>query len=473
MSVDINLNNVMGRVAATASQWAIDSTVYPANYLLITTDVFYTGTDQTRKFKISDGVREWADLEYFPDVNLGDASTFQGSKDYTDAEIAQEVIDRNAAINSALEGLKWKQTVRLASTANLASPIGAQTIDGVLSVVGDRILLKDQSSPAQNGIYICNVGGWTRSTDASTAAELQGAVVSVDEGTVNSDTTWRQSADNIILGTTAITWVSFGGVSLSKATTSEINTGTDNDKYIVPDQLEGSKYLNQSGSKISATATGTDTYAATITPSITAYTNTQRFFILFTNANTGAATLNLNTLGAKSIVKEGIKALVAGDIPAGSILCVAYDGTNFQIVNTRKRFVTIDLGWFAVSSIGDLQTLYFAHGLTPATGDTITGPYSMYTGIVREVWINSRSSGTPSNEDTTFKLFLNGVNAGTITTTFKWDNGAAGNFASHHVTGLAISITKDQKVSSEITTPTYATNPTNTTLYMTLLIELS
>jgi len=80
------------------------------------------------------------------------------------------------------------------------------------------------------------------------------------------------------------------------------------------------------------TATGTDTYAATLSPAITAYVSTQVFNIKFTNGNTGAATININAIGAKSIVKNGSAALISGDIIAGQIYTLAYDGTNFQIV---------------------------------------------------------------------------------------------------------------------------------------------
>lgn len=123
------------------------------------------------------------------------------------------------------------------------------------------------------------------------------------------------------------------------ATATELNTGTDNAKFASALALEGSKYLNQSSSKISATAAGTDTYTATIAPAITAYTSTQRFFITFTNANTGAATLNLNGLGAKSLVKNGSVALVKGDIAANEIVMVAYDGTNFQLVGWDASWI--------------------------------------------------------------------------------------------------------------------------------------
>ncbi|MFZ2905321.1 MAG: right-handed parallel beta-helix repeat-containing protein [Cyclobacteriaceae bacterium] len=77
---------------------------------------------------------------------------------------------------------------------------------------------------------------------------------------------------------------------------------------------------------------GTDTYTATLSPAITAYANGQRVYLKFTNANTGAATINLNGLGAKTIKKSGGTDLAAGDIQANQILCLIYDGTNFQVV---------------------------------------------------------------------------------------------------------------------------------------------
>lgn len=80
------------------------------------------------------------------------------------------------------------------------------------------------------------------------------------------------------------------------------------------------------------TAAGTDTYTASLSPTISAYASGQSFRVRFTNANTGAATINFNSLGAKAIVKNGSTALVAGDINAGQILLLGYDGTNMQVI---------------------------------------------------------------------------------------------------------------------------------------------
>ena len=79
------------------------------------------------------------------------------------------------------------------------------------------------------------------------------------------------------------------------------------------------------------TVSGTDTYTATPSPAITSYTAT-RYFVKFTNANTGASTINLNGLGAKALIKNGATALEVGDIVANQIYSIAYDGVSFQLV---------------------------------------------------------------------------------------------------------------------------------------------
>jgi hypothetical protein len=98
-------------------------------------------------------------------------------------------------------------------------------------------------------------------------------------------------------------------------------------------------FLNSSSTFQSlTTATGTNTYAAT--GSITTYATGFGILVKFTNANTGAATLNVNSLGAKDIKKNATVALAAGDISATQILLLIYDGTNFQVVGGGgNRFI--------------------------------------------------------------------------------------------------------------------------------------
>jgi hypothetical protein len=89
----------------------------------------------------------------------------------------------------------------------------------------------------------------------------------------------------------------------------------------------------QAGATTIATVTGTDTLTGSLTPAIAAYAAGNLFSFVAANTNTGAATINLNSLGAKSITKLGTTALAAGDIVSGQLHLIEYDGTRFQLIN--------------------------------------------------------------------------------------------------------------------------------------------
>lgn len=101
------------------------------------------------------------------------------------------------------------------------------------------------------------------------------------------------------------------------------------------------------------TASGTNTYTVTLAPVPAAYVNGMTYTVTFTNANSGASTLNANTLGAKAIQYKGA-ALTGAEIPAGATVALMYDGTQFQIVGvigggggstpTGTGFVTVTAG---------------------------------------------------------------------------------------------------------------------------------
>jgi hypothetical protein len=120
-------------------------------------------------------------------------------KDYVDALVA-----------ASAAGLDFKDAVRAATTANITLS-GAQTIDGVSVIAGDRVLVKDQSSGAENGIYVAASGAWARSDDANVSAEVTaGLFVMVNEGTVGADTGWILTTNApITLGSTALTFTKF------------------------------------------------------------------------------------------------------------------------------------------------------------------------------------------------------------------------------------------------------------------------
>lgn len=135
----------------------------------------------------------------FVQVNLTNAPTAAGHA------ATKEYVDNLA------QGLDVKQSVRAGTTANITLS-GTQTIDTVVLIAGDRVLVKNQTLPAQNGIYLVAAGAWTRVVDMDSWAEIPGSFVFVEDGTINADTSWVATANQGgTLGTTAITWAQFSG----------------------------------------------------------------------------------------------------------------------------------------------------------------------------------------------------------------------------------------------------------------------
>lgn len=114
-------------------------------------------------------------------------------------------------VDSLVSGLNVKVSVLVATTANITLS-GTQTIDGVAVPAGERVLVKNQTTSSQNGLYIVAAGAWIRTTDADTWNELVSAFVFVERGTQNADTGWVCTCDpGGTLGTTAIVVAQFAG----------------------------------------------------------------------------------------------------------------------------------------------------------------------------------------------------------------------------------------------------------------------
>lgn len=143
-------------------------------------------------------------------VSSSDAAT----KGQVDAAIA-------AGISTVAD---FKQSVRAATTTNI-SLTGNPTIDGVVLTTGDRVLVKNQSTGSQNGIYITAAGSWTRSTDSDANAEVTcGLTVVVEEGTNNGGRIWILTTPNpIVVGSTSLSFSAITGVTAGNGLT---GTGT-------------------------------------------------------------------------------------------------------------------------------------------------------------------------------------------------------------------------------------------------------
>ena len=133
----------------------------------------------------------------------------------TDAQLANK-----AYVDGVAAGLDIKGSCRAGTTANITLS-GLQTIDGVVLVAGNRVLVKNQTNASENGIYtVVDAGAWTRTPDMDQPAEFAGSFTFIEEGVGLADTGWVCTTNNpVVIGTTAITWVQFSsaGVVLAGA----------------------------------------------------------------------------------------------------------------------------------------------------------------------------------------------------------------------------------------------------------------
>jgi hypothetical protein len=107
-----------------------------------------------------------------------------------------------------------KEPVRLASTGNLALA-GLLTVDGVVTVAGDRVLVKDQTNATENGIYTASAGTWYRAPDANSSRTLiSGMKAHVQEGTVNGGAIWSLATNRPDVGDDDIEWEFYFSVGL-------------------------------------------------------------------------------------------------------------------------------------------------------------------------------------------------------------------------------------------------------------------
>jgi hypothetical protein len=119
-----------------------------------------------------------------------------------------------AQLQSAINGLSWHGAVRAASTGNVTIATPGAAIDGVTLATGNRVLLKNQTTATENGVYVFNGASspLTRAADGVQGTLNAGAAFYVDEGTVNADTSYTLTTDDpITVGTTSLAFGKFSG----------------------------------------------------------------------------------------------------------------------------------------------------------------------------------------------------------------------------------------------------------------------
>ena len=233
-------------------------------------------------------------------------------------------------VDSARQGLDVKASVRVATTAaiNLSTDLEAgDVIDGVTLVAGDRVLVKNQGTASENGIYVAVASGAaSRSSDANGTADTgeltSGTFTFVEAGTVNFDSGFVVSTDGTItVGTTGITWTQFSGAGsfeagdgLSKSGTQVNVNVTSNRTAITADAIDiSANYVGQASITTLGTITtgvwnGTDVAVADggsgASDAAGARTN------LGIQTTAGAVTTTTSTLAR--IAKQGCAASAAG-----------------------------------------------------------------------------------------------------------------------------------------------------------------
>lgn len=212
-----------------------------------------------------------------------------------------------AYVDGVATGLDVKASVRAATTANITLS-GAQTIDGVSVVAGNRVLVKNQSTASQNGIYVAASGSWTRATDANEDSEVTaGLFTFVEEGGTNADSGWILTTDGAItVGTTGLTFVQFSGagqVTAGDGLTKTGNTlnvvGTADRITVAADSIDiASTYAGQSTITTLGTI-GTGTWQGTAIAST--YGGALRYNTSAT-WTAGEAKAITHSLGTKSVI---------------------------------------------------------------------------------------------------------------------------------------------------------------------------
>ena len=230
-------------------------------------------------------------------------ATTPSSAAFTTATVSTAPVSGNDVVNKTYldffaAGISWKQPVNCGTTANITLS-GLQTIDGVTTVAGDRVLVKSQTAPAQNGIYLASATAWSRAPDANTWDELISAICFVESGSTLAGSAWYCTIQpGGTLGVTAVTWSNF-----SVAATYTAGTGLTLTDYVFS--------ITNTGVTAAAYGSASKTLTATV--------NAQGQLTVLAETNIAIANTQVSGLGTMSTQDASNVAITGGSINGTTI----------------------------------------------------------------------------------------------------------------------------------------------------------
>ena len=266
------------------------------------------------------------------------------------------------ALQSYAAGISWKQPCAVATLANITLS-GLQTIDGYLTLAGDRVLVKNQSTAANNGIYLASATAWTRSLDADAWQEFVSAITFIEYGTQAGGAWFCTATPGGTLGVTALNWSQFTTSATYSAGTGLTLTGT---VFSITPVGTASTYgsasavpvftTNASGQVTSVTNTSIAITGSQVSGNISGNSANVTGTVAVANGGTGATTLSGYLFG------NGTSAVTAST----TIPTTALSGTitNAQLANSTISGVALG---------GSLSNLTAGTNITFSSGTTYNG----------------------------------------------------------------------------------------------------